>query len=170
MKFLIVFLLFSSNIYSEDSWSSDRAPYSVISDNYDQFIRPGFFRVSGQAYYSAKTTPIMDAIITVEDESVSVNTDSSGYFDLMIPTKYLNIYCYKLAMQEIITGNIFHEQHHVIMEFYLSPQVVLFDSVQPMTPQQTYTYKPVIYIYNDNDEEINIGIKTIGSIDYTYPK
>jgi len=146
----------------EDSWSSSRQPYKVISDQFHKGVPDGYFALRGHVYNGFSNIPIYKAGITdyVENQYSlrSTTTDSSGYFRMLFPISDSVIFCYHEAFNEVVFRGPFQNRHLIEINFYLEDP-----------GQIEVVFKPVIYAYNAASD-LSISLKPIGGFTFTYPE
>ena len=130
----------------------------IISNEFNKDVRPGTFAVKGNVRLMYGNTPISNAIITNSKESISVSTDSAGFFQLFFPITDTSIFCYKIGLNEIKLQGPFKSQHLIEVNFYLQ---------DPKIP--VVCTKPVIYVYNAPNE-FGLSLIPHGGFSFTYPK
>lgn len=160
---VLFFVLISSTVFSTpNDWRGvmTRAPYEIISDEYNAAVPDGYFALIGHVYDAGTGNPVVDAGITnyVENQSrlSTTNSDSSGYFKMIFPITDSLIYCYKLDLNEVVIKGPFKNRHVVKVKIYLQVQ---YDVV----------FKPVIYAYNASGSA-SLTLKPAGKFTFTYPK
>ena len=154
MNYIITILLVTIS-FSSFCKGKQVAPFYIIeSENYDETIPAGKFKVSGIAYYG---TLINKTVISFAEFSGSglngTVADKEGKFSFLISDTAKIV---KISSQYNIDFKNLKNGIHYIISIYC-----------PLI--QVEVCKPVIYTYSEKNIDFKINLKTVGEITYTYP-
>jgi hypothetical protein len=137
--------------------------YHVIQDTIDSNVPKGTCLITGQVTFEGKA--LTQAIVGTIDNKNTVVTRSTGLFTIEVGLSDSVLYFFKPSYEEIITQKFeFKDQHHMIINFEV------IKNPYPVQPDQIYSYKPVVYLYSDLPQNLNIGLNVRGETTFTYPE
>lgn len=131
--------------------------YVVVSEVYDASLPVDSCKISG--IVSLNSQRLSGAVVATLDGKNKTYTDSTGYYELMIPAKDTALFMFKSRHQEVIIWNYnFKPQHHITINFYPSQDwnVIEVD-------------KPVVYLYSEKDLTAEVTVNFKGELSFTYP-
>lgn len=134
----------------------------LIEDKLDESIPEGTCVVKGRVYESYTANAVGGGLISNLSGSKTTHTNTEGDFKLTISDKDSVIYFYHEFYGEIICkGYDFKSQHMVTIEFITRSES--YD--EPIMVE-----KPVIYLYSEENEKVNLSLQNTGEMVFTYPE
>jgi hypothetical protein len=141
------------------SWTSVETimAYRIIENVFDSSIAEGSTFVTGTVTVNKK--PLFQGLIGNVTNSMTTTTDSLGQFNITLSETDSILYFFKPSYAEIITSKLeFKSQHRMTIEFYASDRLIY-----------TISAKPVIYLYSDEKEFVDLKLEVHGETTFTYP-
>ena len=164
MKFLtaIIFLIYTS-AFGMDILRLEPMNYIVQKDTLDSSIEKGFFRISGEVKMFSSANPIANVLSGCTSSGTWVRTGANGKFDLLLKTTDSVVYFYHEGWSEVVIENYqFQEGHHIEIDVFMNQVVSTPDN-------QIMKRKPVIYLYSEVDQHVQLKIDPLGEFTFTYP-
>lgn len=136
-----------------------RAPYEVVSDDFDSTIPVGTCVVFGTSVIQSGS-PIQNGTVATLDRSASCITDVKGNYSMTFSANDSAIFFYHPYHGEIVIWSYdFKSQHRLNINFYAPPRYHENQTVK----------KPVIYLYSDVEMNAELTL-THPNITFTYPQ
>ena len=145
------------------------ARWRVVADSLESNIPEGQVKISGKVYQEFydmvegryQKIPVPNAKISNISRTSSTLSDANGNYEFTITDKDTSIYMLKYGWSEVVIYSYkFKSQHHATIDFMPVAVGEMID----------ITEKPVIYAYSDVDTTLEIGVKQVGEMTFTYPK
>ncbi len=134
------------------------SPYTIVADSMESAVPLGYCLVKGFAYNNNVAVP--NGKVSTLDGEFSTQTDSLGAYKLLIPSTDTSIFFFKTQYNEVVVWSYnFQSQHVVTLNFNSSANDLIKVSA-----------KPVIYLYSEEDIDVNIDLDYHGELTFTYPK
>lgn len=154
----------ANDISQKSMWSLS---YKVISNQPSLSVPENKTRIKGIGVHAGKVIQI--AQIGTIGETYQVETDSTGHFDITIPSSDTAIYYYAEGFQEMIFNQMdFKSGHELVIELY--PQKDLkIKTIDGNIEAPIVAYKPIIYAYAKAPTAVNLQLKPKGDFTFTYP-
>tara|TARA_B110000037_G_scaffold188288_1_gene219528 strand:- start:52960 stop:53931 length:972 start_codon:yes stop_codon:yes gene_type:complete len=154
--FLSAVVCFSGLIFGQKDSVLFGPGWSVIADVKDDSIPSGEMIIEGNVKMFSSAMPLSD--VRVGTNSNEILSDSLGNFSLKAMVDDTVFFCYRTGWSEIYELNpAFRNQHRITVEVYMSQR-------------QQIMKKPIIYLYNDEQLEVDVKVKPKGAFTFTYPK
>lgn len=160
MKYITLILLFVSGFaYTHDSHIEETVMrYRVIENVKDTSVAEGSCLVVGKAML--RKEPLPQGLVGTIDNLKTTPTDEDGKFSLLIAPADSMLYFFKPGYEEIITAKLeFKSQYRITIEFYSTERVNMIISA-----------KPVIYLYSDRKQKVDVELNVHGTTTFTYPE
>ena len=169
MKFanLIFFLFYSFFSYSALREGMILLPeqYQIVKDEIDTTISKDKFVLEGEVMMFSSKNPIEKCLVGCTSSGVWVRTNKEGKFNLELESTDSIVYFYLEGWSEVVIETYnFQAQHRIELEVYLM-QNIKHDGLE-----QNVKRKPVIYLYSENDMEIDLKLDPLGEFVFTYPE
>jgi hypothetical protein len=171
LSLCFLLILVGNNSYSgpvKEIWETT-LPFKVISDQPSLSVPSDKVRIKGCGKY--KDVTILNALIGTVGEKYTTKTDSTGYFEITIPSSEKAIYYYADGYKEFLFNHVtFKSGHELVVELYpqsIYDAIELDDDERRKSP--VVAYKPVIYAYAKQPTELLINIEPKGEMTFTYP-
>lgn len=157
----VIALFFAFTGTDEGKSRESIAPYQIAETKADPRLKKSeaVFEISFFRDYSTK---ILDSIrLSYNGKGTTVNTDANGMASLNVkPGKYKFQFYYNSQYFEITTDSI------AIQPGYRTKMNVYFESsIYP-----TISDKPVIYVYPEKTQAVDVKLELKGELAFTYPK
>lgn len=153
--FSLFFVFISSLSFAGKSIETPEK-YKVVKSELNTQIPQGMCLLKG--FVTSPEGGLAQAEISTLDRDYRTFTDSSGYYEVLVPSSDTSIFMYKENVEEIVIWSIhFEDQHEITLYFLLGPQLI--QSVD----------KPVIYLYNTKPVEASVNLDFKGEMTFTYP-
>jgi hypothetical protein len=154
----IILFVFTSLLAKADEKGLYPVPYYKIGSHKPVADLPdGFCRIKGRVYKDQ--LPFKNGIISNLNGTFLCSPDSLGYYSMVIPITEKLIYYYFPSTSEIVLANFeFKNQHELELDFYTvkNEQIMVVD-------------KPVIYLYANQQTNVNLSIDFKGDLTFMYP-
>lgn len=159
---IVMFIVFSNSVYSEEIPPSHMW---VISDVADSTVQDGWCRIKGVVYDYETSDPVQGAYVSEVRNELKMYTDLMGRFDFFVRDTDSIIYAFHAYYGEIVGDPYdFKSGHCVNLDF------VFLDDHSYDKGIIHEVEKPVIYMYSDLSLEVNVELKQLGELKFTYPK
>jgi hypothetical protein len=153
---LTVFSFFTA--YSEGIEAGLPPHYNVISDSLVSNIEEGKCIVKGKVF--SGEDGVSNGRISNLAGTHSSNTNKDGEYVLMLNSSDTAIYFFADGYDEVVVWNYdFKSQHLVEINFYTAPNFIM-----------DVEEKPVIYLYSEKEQAVEISLDLKGEMTYAYPK
>lgn len=163
MRVVVFFLIIFSTTTSIAEDLQIPITHKIKKVEKDSTISSDTCIIYGKVYVNGEVLPLTK--VSSYDHAYSSVTDSTGYYAFKVPindsmiTSDSLIYAFKSGFNENIVELPINGGQRIEVDFYMSEnnriEVVL---------------KPVIYLYNTSEREIDIRLNPQGKFTYTYPK
>ncbi|MBK9191009.1 MAG: carboxypeptidase regulatory-like domain-containing protein [Crocinitomicaceae bacterium] len=163
---LIVSIVFWVNGYSGESHTSsldyEKRPYGpvyeIVSDQYDSTIAKGVCIIEGLVKDQSGNV-LVGAMISTSDKKKKTYTDADGVYMLKVSHKDSSIFMFHKNYGEIIIRSYdFRSRHRVVINF----------SPVSRSEGEMNVKKPVIYLYSETEQEVELKISHPGMA-FMYP-
>lgn len=136
--------------------------YYVASDVVNDSIPKGKCLVKGVVTEGYSELPVHNGLISNFDRSSHTLTNENGEFNLLISAKDTGLFFFKKNFKEIVCWKYaFKSQHVVTMNFITSEK--LPDGMMIIEE------KPVIYLYSDGAQKVNLRLDEKINLTTSYP-
>lgn len=157
MRAVLTFLMVA---LASASFAGDGLPplrYKVVQDTLDITVPQGSCLITGKVLHSGKG--LSNGIVGTVDNRVTERTNEKGEFSIMVSSSDTAIYFFKPHYEEIVTYRLtFKSRHRMEINF------------MPIENQEIFiSFKPVIYLYSNSDERIDLKLGVHGKTTFTYP-
>ncbi len=155
MNYLITILLVTFSFTSFCKGKQVAPFYIIESENYDETIPAGKFKVSGIVYYGSAQSRVLVSFADFSSPSFEgINVaDQNGKFSFLISDTAKIV---KISSQYNVDFKNLQNGIHYIISIYC-----------PLI--QVEVCKPVIYAYSEKNIDFIINLKTKGELTFTYP-
>lgn len=135
--------------------------YKVISSQFDKTIPVDSCVLYGTVHYPDGTNQFNREAYIVNSSTGVYTPVVNGRYKLTIASENTFIYFYSPYFREIVLKDFdYQAQHSVEIDFYTGPH-------EMEAPIQLE--KPIIYLYSDEEKDLEITLKPIGPLVFTYP-
>ena len=154
----VMLFMFCTSSYANIGDGRPVIRYKIIEDVFDKKVAKGTTLITGVAKLEEEFLP--QGIVGTVDNLKTTATDLDGKFSLEVSTTDSMIYFFKPRYEEIVTAKmVFKSQHHITIEFYPIENIIIQKSA-----------KPVIYLYSEVEQWINLELIVHGQTTFTYPE
>lgn len=159
MNYLFVFLLvsISFSVFCEEKGVIE--PYKIESENYDESIPKGKFKISGIVYYGfGKNKEILVGAKISTSTFNGTMSDFDGKFSLLISdtAKIVEVSYVGIGKLSLDFSKFRNGKHYLLSIFCYEVQ--------------DFSLKPVIYAYSEKEIEASIELNYAGNLTFTYPE
>lgn len=152
---LILTVLITASIYATERLQP-AIMYKVITDTVNKEVPLGKCLITGVVAHLGEKVANANVFSA---KSNNVQTDNSGRFRILVDTADTYLIIHKLNLPETYVEYYkFNNQHHIDIEVYI-----------PEENMMIIVDKPVIYLYGEANQEININVVPKGDFTFTYP-
>jgi hypothetical protein len=139
----------------------------IVKDTLNTNIPSGKIKFKGTITDNAGHTIVDYDINTINSRIQKIGIDNSGTFEILVDTTFTSItFSANNHMSVILSNQGFKNQHEITLN--VSLQLNLIEPPH-LDQEQIMTYKPVIYLYNEIDIDVNLSLKPSGEYTFTYP-
>ncbi len=132
--------------------------YQIISDSTDASVPSGKCKIYGTTTLDG--VPVPNCKVATTDRAFTTTSDSTGHFELIISSGTKQLYMFQIGLREIVTQpHNFRSGYGVHLDFYLRENDMIY-----------MEEKPVIYLYSEQEQAVNIKMSTKGELTFTYPE
>jgi hypothetical protein len=136
----------------------DPTKYTILGDSLESAVPVGFCLVKGHAFKNNIGVP--NGKVATLNGKYSTMTDTLGEYKLLIPSTDTSIFFFKKQYNEVVVWNYnFRSQHVVTLNFNTNDEM-------PMT----ISFKPVIYLYSEDELTASLELDYHGDLTFSYPE
>lgn len=164
MKSLLsLFILSTSTLFAGiiPDKSLPLSSHKIVKEYPQDDLEPGTCKILGHVYYGhSKDNPLENVLVSALDKENFDHTDSKGYYEFIMNTEDTSLFAFKSQLSEhVIWNELFKSRYVYEIDFYL------VDDYENMIMD-----KPVIYLYSNERQDVDIEIVPNGEFTFTYPK
>lgn len=162
MKILIIILLIPFFCFSQ---YRDSTEIKIINSEFDSLIMEGKSELVIRFYApDSKPATRKNIVLIIGNDTICYNTDSVVNDVFLVNAGYQLIQIYSKWWHETKEEIILKSQNRIFLEIYFSAKPF-------QIPNINYNFdKPVIYIYSDKKQKVDIELDFQGEIKFSYPK
>ncbi len=163
--FSLVVFLHVGNTVAREKWSANPR---IIKDTLDSSIPDGKIKFIGTVLNSAGQS-VPDFNIKVTNSALQkINWDNSGSFEILVDTNFTFISFTSPNHVTVQLNNSGFENQHEITISTIMQMNSIIPTLQP--EMEIMTYKPVIYLYGPDLDNIELLLNPSGKFTFTYPQ
>ena len=164
MRTLISLLAFTSTSLFAGILPGKSLPPSkhIIVKEYPQDdLDAGTCKILGHVYYGhSKDSPLQNVLVSSLDKKSFDHTNTKGYYEFSMNSIDTALFAFKSELQEHVIWSIDLKERYVYeIDFYLVEDY-----------ENMIMDKPVIYMYSDTEQKVEIEIDPKGEFTFTYPE
>lgn len=134
--------------------------WRVISDSSDSNVEATKILVQGKVTDPYSGKGLERVIVATLDRKHHTLTDSTGAYTLLLNAGDTSIFAFKSQWEEVVIWKYnFQGGHKTVIDFYLTPD---FGQIE--------MDKPVIYMYSQEEMEVEITLDIKGDLTFSYPE
>jgi len=137
------------------------AEYYTVSDTIDESLEKNTSKITFRIQeHQANLTKTIRYSINEEKEKSIKTSNETNIVEILTPGEYDFKILLTVRHYEIMIGNLdIKPQHHIVIQLNFRSSV-----------ENIYVKKPVIYLYPEQETEIDIRLNTTGELSFTYPE
>ena len=157
MNYLFTFLLVTISFTSFCAEKGFSQSYKIESENYDESIPKGKFKISGIVYYGyGKNKEVLGFAKISTSNFHGTLADIDGKFSLLISdtAKIVGVFFTGIESLTLDFSDFINGKHYVLSIYCIEAQDV--------------TLKPVIYAYSEKEIDVSMELNYFGKLTFTY--
>ncbi len=159
MNYLVTFLVLTISFTSFCKEKGFSQPYKIESENYDESIPKGKFKISGTVYYGyGKNKEVLGFAKISTSNFHGTLTDIDGKFSLLISdtAKIVGVFFAGIESLTLDFSDFINGKHYVLSIY--------------CTEAFDVSLKPVIYAYSEKEIDVEMELNYFGKLTFTYPQ